>query len=231
MKIQKTLSAITAAVISMSVFGTNIYADTIKEKDGLKYLVSDSGAEKGLYSGRTKKGGKYYYYKNGVLKKNCWVISGGKKKYFLTSDGSCAVGMKTIQGVEYEFDEKGELVPEKWGVELTAENVTPTGLKVVFTLSDGEPTGELSTGSYYTIERYEKGEWQRVEYLPQEYDIGWTAESLGLLPDDPNEYSIKWEWLYGELPEGRYRIGKEVMDFRKPADYDLKMYWAYFEIE
>ena len=42
---------------------------------------------------------------------------------------------------------------------------------------------------------------------------------------------MNWERLYGELPSGSYRIGKEVMDFRATGDYDTNDYYAYFEIE
>ena len=39
---------------------------------------------------------------------------------------------------------------DPWGVKLTAKNITPSGLTIVCTQHDGEPTGELQTGSYYT---------------------------------------------------------------------------------
>ena len=39
---------------------------------------------------------------------------------------------------------------DPWGVKLTAKNITPSGLTIVCTQQDGEPTGELQTGSYYT---------------------------------------------------------------------------------
>ena len=42
---------------------------------------------------------------------------------------------------------------------------------------------------------------------------------------------VDWSWLYGQLPPGRYRIGKEVMDFRKTGDYDTQDYYAEFEVK
>ena len=138
MKVKKFL-AIAAAALTMSCVPFNAYADTLAERDGLKYLVSDSGTES-LYSGWTKKGGDRYYYKNGVMKKNCWVKSKGVRKYFLQADGKLATGKVTIQGVEYEFDENGALVPDVWGLTVTANDVTPTGCTVVFTQSGGNPT-------------------------------------------------------------------------------------------
>lgn len=204
-------------------------AGTLTEHDGLKYIVSESGEET-LYSGWTKKGNDYYYYKNGEKKKYCWLTSGGKRIYFLKADGARATGKVTIQGVEYEFDEKGVILPDKWGLELTAKNVTPAGCTIVFTQSGGNHTGELGTGSPYVLEKYKSGKWTAVEMLPQEYDVAWTAEGWIIKNNDSVEFTENWKWLYGELPAGKYRIGKSISDWRKPGDYDEKMYYAYFEI-
>ena len=149
MKVKKFL-AIAAAALTISCVPFNAYASTLAERDGLKYLVSDSGTES-LYSGWTKKGGDRYYYNNGVMKKNCWITSKGVRKYFLQADGKAATGKVTIQGVEYEFDESGAIVPDAWGLTLTAKDVTPTGCTVVFTQSGGNPTGELDTGVYFEL--------------------------------------------------------------------------------
>ena len=41
----------------------------------------------------------------------------------------------------------------------------------------------------------------------------------------------QWEWLYGELPTGNYKIGKEIMDFRASGNYDKAVYFAQFNIQ
>ena len=226
MKVKKFL-AIAAAALTMSCVPVNAYADTLAERDGLKYLVSDSGTES-LYSGWTKKGGDRYYYKNGVMKKNCWITSKGVRKYFLQADGKAATGKVTIQGVEYEFDENGALVPDAWGLTLTAKDVTPTGCTVVFTQSGGNPTGELDTGVYFELEQYKNGEWTAVKTLRD--DISWVDVAFPIDKNSSREFEVGWSERYGELPAGKYRIGKDVDDWRAPGDYDTKMYYAYFEI-
>ncbi len=37
-------------------------------------------------------------------------------------------------------------------------------------------------------------------------------ETIGYIPNDNNEvkYTIDWEWLYGELPVGNYRLLKNI---------------------
>ncbi len=48
--------------------------------------------------------------------------------------------------------------------------------------------------------------------------------------NDSCEWDVNWEWLYGVLAEGKYRIGKEITDFRDTGDYDSAIYYAEFEI-
>ena len=227
MKAKKFL-ALAAAVLTISCVPANVYADSLTVKDGLKYRISDSGEEKGLYTGWTKKGDAHYYYKDGVMKKNCWLNSKGTKKYFLQADGKRATGKVTIQGVEYEFDEKGVILPDEWGLTLTAKDVTPAGCTLVFTQSGGNPTGELNSGSPFTLERYKNGQWTEVEKIIQEFD--WTDEGWIINNDTSTEFKHVWSDIYGELSAGKYRISKSVHDWRAPGDYDEKMYYAYFEI-
>ena len=77
--------------------------------DGLRYTFGKDGVCKGKYLGWVKRAEKYYYYKNGEMKKNCWLRVKGRKTYYLTSDGSRAVGMVKISGKTYNFDESGKL--------------------------------------------------------------------------------------------------------------------------
>ncbi len=120
---------------------------------------------------------------------------------------------------------------EKWGVTLTATNITPTGLTLQCTQSGGRPTGDLQTGSWYVLETWTQQDgWQQVNYRPQEYEPMWTQEAWTIPINDTCEWKVNWEWLYGQLPEGKYRIGKEITDFRGTGDYDATIYYAEFEI-
>lgn len=124
------------------------------------------------------------------------------------------------------------LTEDKWGIRLWAENVTDTGVTVVCEQFGGEPTGELQTGEWYSLEvMHEDNKWEEVEYLPHEYEIAWNAIAYGIDKNDRTEWQIDWKWLYGELPEGHYRIGKEIMDFRSAGDFDKDIYFAEFYIE
>lgn len=148
------------------------------------------------------------------------------------------------QGYEYQFvDENSidifmnakwirfEIERNAWGIQLTADKVTPTGLTLVCSQSGGNSAGKLNTGSYYILEVLEDNQWKAVEILPQKHDVAWTQEAWIIPMDDSTEWEVDWEWLYGQLPPGNYRIGKEIMNFRGTGDYDTRFCYAFFAIE
>ena len=117
-----------------------------------------------------------------------------------------------------------------WGVTLVVADVSPTGLTLICQQRDGTPTGELSTGSFYRMERLEADQWVAVEELPSEYERAWTSEAWLIPMDGTTQWTVNWNWIYGELPAGTYRIGKEIMDWREPGDYDRQMQYAEFTL-
>ena len=119
---------------------------------------------------------------------------------------------------------------DPWGVKLTVKNITSSGLTIVCDQQDGEPTGELHTGSYYGLEVLRDGEWGAVEPLPMEGELAWTSEAWMIPNNAETEWEVNWSRLYGELPAGTYRISKTVMDFRGTGDYDTKTYYAGFDL-
>ena len=119
-----------------------------------------------------------------------------------------------------------ENLADEWGITLSVTDVTPTGLTVVFKQSGGNPTGELMTGSYYRLENKDK----ELAYIV-EGDVAWTAEAYMIQKDEEIKMQVNWEWLYGTLEPGTYRIFKEVTDFRGPGDFDEREYSAEFTVE
>lgn len=119
----------------------------------------------------------------------------------------------------------------KWGVGLEATNATPSGLTIICHHEGGKEVAELTTGSFYNIQKKNGSEWEEVDYLPQEHDIGWTMEAWIINKNDTTSWDIDWAWLYGELPAGEYRIGKVITNFRDTGDYDTEIAYAEFEIK
>ena len=79
------------------------------------------------------------------------------------------------------------------------------------TLIIKDRTGDDHTyGDWYRIDKKENNEW--VEQQPLIDDYGFNM--MGYLPDDNNEVELAtdWEWLYGDLEVGYYRIVKTLPD-------------------
>lgn len=119
---------------------------------------------------------------------------------------------------------------DPWGIALSVRDGTPTGCILVCTQSGGSPTGELMTGTPYQLQVWKDGQWQEVEETPSEYERAWTSEAWLITMGGTTEWEVNWEWLYGTLPAGTYRISKTIMDFRGTGDYDERAYYAQFEI-
>ena len=134
--------------------------------------------------------------------------------------------------IKEEIPEIVMLDNPNWGITFEVDEISATGLYLLCTQSGGEPTGELHTGSRFVVEKLtEKYSWQEVEEMPQKYPRAWTDEAWGIPKDETIVWRIDWDILYGRLAAGKYRIGKEVTDFRDTGDYDNAMIYAEFEIK
>lgn len=120
-------------------------------------------------------------------------------------------------------------VYDPWGITLSLKDVTPTGLTIVCTQSGGEDVAELASGEYYRVEELHGDHWHECEIV-FEGNAAFTMEAWIIPMDDSVEWEVDWEWLYGELPSGTYRIGKEIRNFRGTGDFDETIYYAEFSI-
>lgn len=116
------------------------------------------------------------------------------------------------------------------GIELTTKDISSTGLTLVCTQSGGKPDGGLMTGASFRLQTYneELGFW---EDIPTKNELIFTSEAWQIPMNSSVEWKTDWELYYGELLSGRYRIFKEIMDFRGTGDFDLYNYYAEFTID
>ena len=90
-------------------------------------------------------------------------------------------------------------------VTMTVSGVTPAGAVVTIQDCNSEP---FVYGEWYVIEQEKDGLWYEVKTKITDYgfnEIGWLTDDNGQLTMDVN-----WEWLYGKLPAGHYRILKQA---------------------
>jgi hypothetical protein len=69
--------------------------------------------------------------------------------------------------------------------------------------------------SYFLIEKENNGKWEELPYVIDESVVGWEdiAYPVGGENEATMELVVQWEWLYGELEEGSYRLTKDYFLF------------------
>lgn len=154
-------------------------------------------------------------------------VNGSEEVWKLFQDDSLA-------GKDTRVSEDLTSGEEVWGIRLRVADVTPAGLTLICEQSGGNPTGELQTGPMFWLERQVDGVWENVERRQsgEDADAVYAFEDIAyiLQKGSSRVWRIKWSYLYGDLPGGRYRIGKRISDFRGTGDYDTRSYYAEFEI-
>ena len=63
----------------------------------------------------------------------------------------------------------------------------------------------LNYGEPYEIEKYEDGSWRKIEA-----DLNFIMPLYGLNPGEEKEINLDWEYGYGKLNKGKYRVLKNV---------------------
>ncbi len=155
----------------------------------------------------------------------------------LTEDANCTFEdhMKLFSsyynhdGKDYKFTVQPYRTSDQWGISLSSKDVTKSGLTILFEQFGGSPSGELQTGEAFSLDVMKNGKWEPVKM--KQPDAVWHSIAYKINKNDITELKVDWEWLYGELPTGYYRLKKEVMDFRAAGDFDKEVYGQNFTID
>ncbi len=62
-------------------------------------------------------------------------------------------------------------------------------------------------GNPYWIEKETDGKWSKVKTVE---DMNFTLPEFGLLPKETKEFNINFEYGYGKLAFGKYRLVKDI---------------------
>ena len=126
----------------------------------------------------------------------------------------------------FESFDNESIVLEGVSMSVKKDSVTANGA-VVTLLNKADK--DYQYGQQYFIQKYEDSRWYHVPYVIE--DFGFEDIAYGLEKDSKSEFTIDWNWLYGSLETGEYRIVKDIMDFRATGDYDVYTLTAEFTIE
>lgn len=88
---------------------------------------------------------------------------------------------------------------------IKKDMVSPTGLTVILENTTEE---QCIYGKPYILEKKVNGNWYQVPVIKDNY--GFEDIAYILAPKSSAEVTIDWEWLYGSLKPGEYRIIKDI---------------------
>lgn len=128
-----------------------------------------------------------------------------------------------------------EMGSSVWNLNMTVDNISPTGLRLCFTQSGwfpGSATGSLRYGAAFGLERFDGESWVPVEKVTGDEVTAWATVAYLIQLDDTVSHTGDWSWLYGELPPGRYRIVKDVsLDIPNQESLDADFYAEFYLVD
>lgn len=93
------------------------------------------------------------------------------------------------------------------GVQTVIRKVSKTAATVEFTRYDPQLEGEYMTGEYFSIEKKNGDQWEKLDAKD---DVGFEDIGIQIPSDEPVSHEYDWSNLYGELTAGDYRINVKV---------------------
>lgn len=101
-------------------------------------------------------------------------------------------------------------------VKISITDVSSTGATVKIKDTNNEPH---VYGEWYKIEKQKDGNWYDVKTVISDYGFN----EIGYLPNESGEveFNVDWEWLYGKLPLGKYRLLKQVNSEYISVEFDI----------
>ncbi|MBQ7031546.1 MAG: hypothetical protein IJN13_04160 [Bacilli bacterium] len=84
--------------------------------------------------------------------------------------------------------------------------LTKTGATIIINDLNGD---DNTYGESYRIDKKVNGKWQKLDVVI-EGEYGFHAIGYTVNENNTLEMNIDWNWLYGELPSGEYRLVKDA---------------------
>ncbi len=149
----------------------------------------------------------------------------------LTGDGDAMTGMNLPAVVDTPWTAEVNTLE---GVTLSMEKYTDVNgdLEINNQLrlnlqSSGDVGKILQSGAWFTIQREMDGAWYDLVPIAE---VAWEEIAYKISAGETTVLPVTWEYLYGELPTGEYRIVISIQDWRAPGDFDTYYLADEFEI-
>ena len=137
-------------------------------------------------------------------------------------------------GFQWDFLQESEaeqqILESDWGVSIKPDRVSRTGATALFVYSGsipGEEGAELTYGDFLSLDRLVDGAWVPCDELAgYDYYVGDSSYPV------VDGYGMVHEWpdRFGELPDGHYRLGKQVTLTRSDGSRESRMVYGEFTL-
>ena len=111
----------------------------------------------------------------------------------------------TCSVIKLDNEKESTYIPtEVENVSISISDISLTGATIIIKDTN---VSKYTYGEWYKLEKEIDGKWYEVKTIIENYGFN----SIGYNVDENNEikFVINWEWLYGKLPLGSYRIIKQ----------------------
>lgn len=98
--------------------------------------------------------------------------------------------------------------------DMTAKEKNITNKEITLNLSNKSDSNNLLYGEHFMLEKKIEDKWYEVPIILKE-DYAFKEIGYELKPGESVELKVDWEWLYGSLEPGDYRILKDVIIYEK----------------
>lgn len=117
------------------------------------------------------------------------------------------------------------------GVTMTIKENTLTRSGATVVINDTNRTRTYSYGEAYRIDKKENGQWEELKPIHDDY--GFNEMAYYTDDDGKLEFNYNWEYIYGQLENGEYRLAKSAyLVSNTPVTEDDKLYFSVeFNIE
>lgn len=129
--------------------------------------------------------------------------------------------------VNSEMEFVDEEILENVTMTIKEGTLTKTGATVIITDLSGD---DNTYGDEFRIDKKENNKWKKLEVVVRG-DYGFHMVGYHVNEDDILEMDINWEWLYGKLSKGEYRIVKSAAITKDNSYLGDKYVYVEFVIE
>ena len=110
----------------------------------------------------------------------------------------------SILEVKLKDESKYRITNEALNISIKKNSVTQ--VEVILDIKN-DTNYTYTYGQSYTIEKYVDGKWYVIE---PKNDLVFNSIGYTIKPKEIKKIKINWEYHYGKLPSGKYRIVKDV---------------------